>query len=118
MRARSRAAQQPHTCTSHRASHDVRRITTASHRDAEIDPCSPIPMEFELTDDTMLAPIQGRATRNVLLVDDDHEFVTEATSALEAAGYTVTTSPSGSPAQAALAQLRPDVVIADAATTG
>jgi cellulose synthase/poly-beta-1,6-N-acetylglucosamine synthase-like glycosyltransferase/CheY-like chemotaxis protein len=52
----------------------------------------------------------------VLLVEDDESFIREAQPALEAAGYTVTTSPSGAQAETTLAAVRPDVVVADVAT--
>lgn len=55
----------------------------------------------------------ARARSNVLLVDDDQAFVDRARPALEAAGYSVSTTPTGAPALEMLTHLRPDVVVAD-----
>jgi cellulose synthase/poly-beta-1,6-N-acetylglucosamine synthase-like glycosyltransferase/PleD family two-component response regulator len=64
---------------------------------------------------TTTGPTPARATGSVLLVDDDESFVARARPALESAGYSVTTSPTGVPAHEALAA-RPDVVVADVAS--
>jgi cellulose synthase/poly-beta-1,6-N-acetylglucosamine synthase-like glycosyltransferase/PleD family two-component response regulator len=53
----------------------------------------------------------------VLLVEDDEAFIRAAQPALEAAGYVVTSSPSGEQAETTLADVRPDVVVADVATS-
>ena len=61
--------------------------------------------------DTGSAPARTRS--NVLLVDDDQAFVDLARPALESAGYSVSTVPTGEPALQMLTHLRPDVVVAD-----
>ncbi|MDQ1690549.1 MAG: hypothetical protein QOD87_657, partial [Pseudonocardiales bacterium] len=72
-----------------------------------------------MTSAPTLAPLQvGRAARNLLLVDDDQSFITAARLALEEAGYLVTASPTGSAAEQLLAQVRPDVVVADVSMPG
>jgi cellulose synthase/poly-beta-1,6-N-acetylglucosamine synthase-like glycosyltransferase/DNA-binding response OmpR family regulator len=64
---------------------------------------------------TSLAPTRPehtRTTTSVLLVDDDADFAVEARGALEAEGYTVDVSATGIESEAALAGVRPDIVVA------
>ena len=60
----------------------------------------------------------ARVHPNVLLVDDDQAFVDRVRPALEAAGYSVSTTPTGAPALEMLTHLRPDVVVANVSVAG
>jgi CheY-like chemotaxis protein len=89
---------------------------------ARATPCTPCfgdahPMTLTTTRTVAVSHI-GRQTRNLLLVDDDEEFISQARPALEDAGYTVTTSATGPAAEHTLKDLRPDVVVADVSASG
>jgi CheY-like chemotaxis protein len=50
---------------------------------------------------------------NVLVVDDDPDFVTVTTRVLETAGYEVVSAANGAQARGSLRQNRPDVILLD-----
>ena len=68
---------------------------------------------FESLDRRRTSASSCRATRRILIIDDDADFVASTTALLEANGYAVSSAPSGRQGLARAAAEHPDLIVLD-----